>query len=283
LKILFCGIFAAFICCAGVTPQEKTDAPQRKIPLLISDHHADHALWLLRQTGAGGAGVSLVVLDAHADTAANPDRRVIQEFIRARQYEQADCLIKNHNWIHPLAPRPIDTLVWISKISGFPDTNRLGGFMKSTAFWDMETARCVTLDELDTVSVKNDTLVVSIDLDFFYNENYTPNDIPSVFDKLFEFSVNRNANVFWAVCISLAWLPDVDYGWQLLEQSLAWLISKNAFAAPLITVFTSNRYDTSRKAESFRAGGTAPPSFYLKEDTMPGHIKRLFGEMAPEE
>ncbi|MDR1106016.1 MAG: hypothetical protein LBL44_06640, partial [Treponema sp.] len=40
------------------------------IPILISDHHADHAFWFLRN--AGNEDTDLLVLDAHADTEAHP-------------------------------------------------------------------------------------------------------------------------------------------------------------------------------------------------------------------
>ncbi|MDR1931834.1 MAG: hypothetical protein LBQ57_03315 [Spirochaetales bacterium] len=249
-------------------------AGQKKIPLLISDHHADHAVWIARQTGKQSA--ALLVVDAHADTAINNDRETVRAFINAGNYKNADTFIKNHNWIHPLTPAPLHSLAWINKISGVPDAARLAGFLKSTAAWNLKNIKCVNLDEIDSIPVGDGALFVSIDLDFFYYENYTPRDIPYVFDRLLDYSLKWKGDVFWALCTSLAWLPGVEYAWQLLEQSLMWLIPREEFTRPEVTLFTTNRYDTSRRAESFRMTGTEPPSLYLKEAAMPDALRDLF-------
>jgi hypothetical protein len=191
----------------------------------------------------------------------------------------ADELFQNHNWIHPLVPQPVDSLVWISGISGFPDNEKYGGFIKSTAGWPMKRRRCIILDELDTVSPDNNTLFISVDLDFFYNADYTPRDIPFVFDKLLDYSLGWAGNCIWAVCVSRAWLPGIEYAWELLEQSLAWLASRTEFDVPALTVFSGNRYDTSRKAESFRIMGMEPPGLYQKKDEMPDRVKQLLAEL----
>jgi hypothetical protein len=248
--------------------------PPEKIPILFSDHHADHALWLLKQ--AGGETASLVVVDAHADTAPNAGRGFIRYGIRQGWVD--DNLFQNHNWIDPLVPAPVDSLVWISEISGLPENEKYSGFIKSTAGWNIKR-RCITLDELGTVSPGNNTLFVSIDLDFFYHANSTPQDIPFVFDKLLDFSRRWPGKVIWAVCVSRAWLPAIEYAWELLEQSLAWLVSRTEFAVPVLTVFSSNRYDTSRRAEAFRIMGTEPPGLYQKEDEMPDRVRELLAEL----
>jgi hypothetical protein len=242
-----------------------------KIPVLLSDHHADHAAWLLGQEGA--EKVSLIVVDAHADTAPNAARDRIRREIR--EGRASDELFQNHNWIEPLVPLPVDSLVWISAISGFPDNEKYSGFIKSTAGWDIPR-RCVTLDELDTLTPGGGALFVSIDLDFFYNDNRTPGDIPFVLDRLLDFSRRWTGKVIWAFCVSRAWLPNTEYAWELLEESLAWLSARTGFKPPEFTVFSTDRRDSSRQAEYYRSLGTEPPSLYQMEDEMPDRLRRLW-------
>jgi hypothetical protein len=267
-------LFVFLFLCA---PSAEADSAPGKIPILFSDHHADHAIWLLEQ--AGGEQVSLIVIDAHADTSLNDGRDRIRAYIRQGYYREADVLFHNHDWIHPLAPRPVDSLVWIGGLSGFPDTAKYQGFAKSTAGWDIQERRCITLDELGALSPGGNTLFVSIDLDFFYNDNCAPQDIPFVFDRLLDFSLRWTGKVVWAVCVSRAWLPAIEYAWELLEQSLAWLARRAEFAAPALTVFGKARYDTSRRAAAFRSMGIEAPGLYQKEKEMPERIRQLLEEL----
>jgi hypothetical protein len=133
-----------------------------------------------------------------------------------------------------------------------------------------------------SVPLKDGPLFVSIDLDFFYSEDYTPADIPPVFNALFDFSMDfagRGHPVFWAVCLSRPWLPDDAYAWELLAQSLAWFLTRPEFAPPEITIFSAYRFDQSRRAESFRMTGVEPPNFYRKENEAPAHVKKLLDEI----
>jgi hypothetical protein len=251
---------------------------EAKIPLLISDHHGDHALWLYRRVGR--EKTDMILLDAHGDAEKNPRYRIIRESF-ASDPEGANRFIGNHNWIHPLSPAPLDSLLWISKISQVPETPRVRGFLGSTSSWGMGRAACINLNELG-FSGPGDVftnLFVSIDLDFFYAEDYTPLHIPGVFEKLMEYSLGRKGKVLWAICLSRAWLPGDDYAWELLEQSLRWLIPHGEFEAPEISLFSSRRHDTSRKAEAYRAEGEEPPGFYRREDVMPDSVRGLFLEL----
>jgi hypothetical protein len=168
--------------------------------------------------------------------------------------------------------------LWISGILGFPDSERYGGFIKSTAGWNINR-RCITLDELDTVSPGGSVLFVSIDLDFFYSNTHTPRDIPPVFDRLLDFSLRWPGDTVWAVCVSRAWLPGAEYAWEVLEQSLAWLASKTEFASPELTLFSADRRDTSRRARAFGSMGIRPPGLYQKAEEMPVRIRRLLAEL----
>jgi hypothetical protein len=139
------------------------------------------------------------------------------------------------------------------------------------------------MDELDTVSPGGNTLFVSIDLDFFYNGNCAPPDIPFVFDRLLDFSLRWTGKVVWAVCVSRAWLPTAEYAWELLEQSLVWLARRTEFAAPELTVFSKARYDTSRRAAFFRAMGTEPPGLYRKEGELPERLGQMLEKLSGRE
>lgn len=269
--------FAVFFLLAGFAAAQGFDGA-KKIPLLISDHHGDHALWLYRLTGY--EKTDMLLLDAHGDAEKNPQYQMIREFL-ASDAGEADRLIGNHNWIHPLSPAPLASILWVSKISQAPETPRVRGFLGSTASWGIENAACVNLNELrfsgpEDVSAN---LFVSIDLDFFYAEDYTPRRVPEVFEKLREYSSGRKGRVLWAICISRAWLPDDDYAWELLEESLRWFITRAEFEAPEISLFSSRRHDTSRKAEAFRSEGSEPPGFYRKEDAAPDSVRSLFLEL----
>jgi hypothetical protein len=261
-------------CAFPAAAQDRAD--RGKIPILISDHHADHALWLFRRLGY--EDTDIVVLDAHADTEANPERETIRELLAAGDYGRADSFIKNHNWIHPLIPGPVNSLVWINRISGFPGGEKVRGFVSSTRSWDIRTDY-INAEELETLPQRDRALFVSIDLDFFYSEDYTSRDIPLVFDRLWNYSSGRNGTVLWALCLSRPWLPSDEYAWELLEQSLRWLLPRSAFETPEVRVFNSYRYDTSRKALAFRAEGMEPPGFYLRENAAPGIIKDLFSAL----
>jgi hypothetical protein len=250
----------------------------KKIPLLISDHHGDHALWLYRQ--GGYEKKDMILLDAHGDAERNPQYHVIRESF-GWDAGEADRHIGNHNWIHPLSPAPLDSLLWISKISQSPEPQRALGFLRSAASWGMGKAGCINLNELE-FSGQGDSaasLFVSIDLDFFYAEDYTPSRVPEVFEKLWEYSRGRTGRVLWAICLSRAWLPDDDYAWELLEQSLKWLIPRTEFEVPEISLFSSRRYDMSRRAEAFRAEGREPPGFYQREADMPDSVRTLLLEI----
>jgi hypothetical protein len=269
-----------FLCACALWAEES--AAQTKIPLLLSDHHADHAVWLLEQLRrAEGESVSLVVVDAHADTAANSGGDRIRDAVRRGRFREADDLFHNHDWIEPLAPRPVSSLVWISGVSGFPGNDRYGGFVRSTAGWDIPR-RCVTLDEIGAASGGDDAggvLFVSVDLDFFYGR-HTAGDIPFALDALLDFSLRRGGKVLWAFCVSRAWLPSAEYAWELLEESLVWLSSRTEFAAPELTLFSVRRRDTSRRAEFFRSMGTEMPGLFQKEDEAPERIRRLLAALA---
>jgi hypothetical protein len=270
----------ALVMCAFPAAAETTAAADRagrgKIPILISDHHADHAFWFLRN--AGNEDTDLLVLDAHADTEAHPEREAIRALAARADYKGAGSLFKNHNWIHPFTPWPVVSIVWISRITGLPGGERVRGFLSSTRSWGVKTGY-INVDELETLPAGDRALFVSIDLDFFYNEDYTPRDIPRVFDRLWDYSSKRKGTVLWAVCLSRAWLPDDEYAWELFEQSLRWLLRQSAFEAPEVSVFTSRRYDTSRKAAAFRAEGTEPPGFYRREDAAPRVIRELLAAL----
>jgi hypothetical protein len=227
-----------------------------------------------------GEGASLIVVDAHADTAPNDGRDRIRDYVRRGRGREVDALFHNHDWIHPLVPRPVNSLVWISGLSGFPNTEKYRGFIKSSAGWDLRERRCISLDELDTVSPGGGVLYISIDLDFFYNDTCMAGDIPFVFDRLLDFSLSWPGKVVWAVCVSRAWLPAAEYAWELFEQSLAWLVRRSEFAPPAYTVFSKARYDTSRRAAAFRAMGMEAPGLYRKEDEAPDRVKRLLEELS---
>jgi hypothetical protein len=246
------------------------------IPLLISDNHADHMAWLLRRTGA--VPVSMLVLDAHADTALNDNWSAIRDLAAGNNIDQADTLAHNHNWIHPLTPFPVVSLAWISILSGSPRQDKWRGFVSSTAKWQIRDIRALSLEQIRSLALGDETLFISIDLDFFYSENYTPADIPFVFDTLFHLSLDRFSQdrpVLWAVCLSRPWLPSDEYAWALLAESLRWFTAKPEFGIPEITLFNTYRFDQSSKARAFRSMGMEPPNFYLKENESPPVIKEL--------
>jgi hypothetical protein len=208
----------------------------------------------------------MVVLDAHADTAKNnpPD------------------VPGNHNWISPLYPIPLKSLIFINTIKGTPGKVISIFFYSSVSRWGAGdpplNALAISLDSLvHNVLPATDglSLFISIDLDFFYADTYTPADIPAVFDALFEYSSRWQGKVIWALALSRPWLPDDEYAWELLRQSLHWFSCKSEFAPPELTLFTVQREDTSAKARAYREMGLAVPSFYGRENEMPADIRDL--------
>jgi hypothetical protein len=264
-------VFLVFILLyAGAFPagaQPVFPAEGEKIPLLISDHHADHGPFMLRHFGTGpDKRVCMVVLDAHTDTVKNvsPD------------------IVGNHDWISPLYPVPLETLVWIYTVADFPRPGKERGFYQSVSEWGAGdpplNARVLSLSGIPLAALSASaglSLFVSIDLDFFSIENNTPADIPYVFDVLFDFASQWQGKVVYAVALSRPWLPDDGYAWELLRQSLRWFSGKTEFASPGITLFSVQRKDSSAKARAYRETGLAVPSFYGKENEMPEDVRDL--------
>ena len=259
-------------------------AQERTIPLLISDHHADHMEFFFSY--GMNTSATMIVLDAHTDTVANNQRDTIRDFASAGDFSKAGELAGNHNWIDPLAPFPLKALIWISTIQGYPRSDKLSGFQKSMTSWDEQIpAIFMSVEELKVFKIpesnqhpESKTLFISIDLDFFYSEDYGPHNISAVFDTLFTFSSNWNGFVVWAISLSRPWLPYDNYAWELLAQSLSWLLYHQEFQAPKITLFNSPRIDTSFNAQAFRAEGKEIP--VLQEENVPKQIKEFLRELS---
>jgi hypothetical protein len=252
-----------------VGAQSVSAGDREKIPLLISDHHADHGPFMLRHFGVDpDGGVCMVVLDAHTDTVKNDSPPVSG----------------NHNWICPLYPFPLESLVWIHTIAGSPNSRsgKVRDFYLSVSEWGAGSpplnALALSLDQISHIvpSSAGQSLFISIDLDFFSIENNIPADIPLVFDTLFNFASRWQGKVMYALALSRPWLPDDEYAWELLRQSLRWFSGKTEFASPEITLFTVQREDTSAKARAYREMGLTIPSFYGRENEMPDDIRDLF-------
>ena len=251
---------------------ESSAADNRTIPLLISEHHADHMEFFFRH--GAGTSAAMIVLDAHADTVANEESNLIRNLSAAGSFTRAGELAGNHNWIHPLAPSPLGSLYWISTLRGPPRSGKQYGFLNSVSKWNKKIpAVFLSVDELRFLEIAVDTLFVSVDLDFFYSENHGPEDVPAILDSLFSISSRRQGPVIWAVCLSRPWLPDDHYAWALLERTLYWLRSHPEFNAPEISLFDDCRTDTSLKAQAYRAEGKEPP--FLREKDAPEYIKTL--------
>jgi hypothetical protein len=261
---------------AGTLPagaQSVSAGGREKIPLLISDHHADHGPFMLRHFGIEpDSSVCMVVLDAHTDTVRN----------------DSPLVSGNHNWICPLYPFPLKSLIWIHSIAGFPSSNsgKSRGFYLSVAEWGAGdpplNARALSLDSVSHIllsATAGQSLFISIDLDFFCIENNTPADIPLVFDTLFDFASRWQGRVIYALALSRLWLPDDEYAWELLRQSLRWFSGKTEFAPPEITLFTVQREDSSAKARAYREMGLTIPSFYGRENETPDDIRDLFEKL----
>jgi len=251
-------------------------AGREKIPLLISEHHADHMEFFFRH--GNNTSAAMIVLDAHADTVENEQGDLIRSLATEGHFSRAGELAGNHDWIQPLAPSPLETLAWISAINGSPRNDRLEGFLKTTSAWNGNIQIVFfSLEELRFLSIAEETLFISIDLDFFYNRDHGPEDVPAVLNSVFSFSSRRRGPVVWGICLSRPWLPDDSYAWTLLEKTLSWLCSRPEFNSPEITLFNSRRIDTSRTARTIRAEGGEVPM--LRETDTPEHIKALIREL----
>jgi hypothetical protein len=258
MRILF--VVFSFLCMSAV-------AQEKRIPIIISEHHADHLDFFLQNRSAARQNALLVVLDAHADTVLNENHR-----------EPAG----NHNWIHPLSPM-LERLVWINVIQGFPRNDRLEGFYRSFNAWNSSTRASVlsvnelNFSEITETETSAKTLFVSVDLDFFYYEGQGPQDVASVLNALFAFSSRWRGPVVWGICLSRPWLPDDGYAWDLLELSLVWLRGRPEFSPVAATLFTSRRVDTSNRAMEYRLQGREIPA--LREIDTPAQIKGILREL----
>jgi hypothetical protein len=263
------------------------DAAQSKIPLLLSESHADHFNFLFERCGA--TPVAMIALDAHADTVANDNYDEIRRLAFNGEYEKADLLLSNHDWIHPLYPLPVTNITWISKMRGAPNTEKLNGFYKSISRWDASHLRAhlrvMSVEVLSLYKLRDETLFVSIDLDFFYSEDHSVDHIPRVLDALFVLSRDyqaRGQTVVWAICLSRPWLPSDNYAWTLLETTLHWLAKnkREVFEDAVVTLFNKPRFDQTQRAKSLRAQGKPVPDFYHKEAEAPQTVKDLLRYVA---
>jgi hypothetical protein len=271
-SVYLCGLIFFFI----TFPLTAVLSAQEKIPLLISEHHADHMEFFPRHGKKLPA--AMIVLDAHADTVANENSTVIQRHFATGAYQRAGTLAGNHNWIHPLVPDPVKSLVWINAINGSPRGDRLEGFIRSTSAWNSGIRIIASsIEELRFLDITGEVLFISVDLDFFYYRDHGPEDIPAVLNALFSFASRWQGPVVCAICLSRPWLPDDAYAWTLLERSLQWLSARPEFSAPELTLFNSRRVDSSRTAQAIRAEGREPPQ--LREADAPAHIKTLLREL----
>jgi hypothetical protein len=247
-----------------------------KIPLLISEHHADHMEFFARHGGKVPA--AMLVLDAHADTVENEQSELIRQLFSTRSFKQASMLVGNHNWIHPLVSNPLVALVWINVIHGLSYGDRVDGFFRTTSAWKTNIQIVSTsVEGLRFLEITGETLFISIDLDFFYYKDHGPEDVPAVLNSLFSFSLRWQGPVVWAICLSRPWLPDDLYAWTLLEKSLYWLSSHHEFNAPEVTLFNSQRIDTSRTVQTILAEGKEVP--VLRETDTPERVKTLIREL----
>jgi hypothetical protein len=275
--------FVFFALLVFFSPRIAAQDGQEKIPLLISDHHADHAPWLLER--ARGDKTRLVLVDAHTDSARSANAHSIKALIASGDYQAASPLFNNHDWIHPLASSPLESFTWIYGMAGYPVSSKIRGFMESTASWGIK-ADSLSLTEFlaarqnGRVGARDDAILfVSIDLDFFYQEDYSPRALPFVFDSLLEYSLLSKQKVLWAVCLSYAWLPS-QYAMELLQAALEWFLSKDAFSAPAVTLFSAQRRDTSAAAEAYRAEGKEPPA--LTRGALPSAVMELLQKLTRE-
>jgi hypothetical protein len=260
-------------------------AQDKTINVMISEHHVDHLGFFFRYGERYSVAyksprpsATMIVLDAHADTVKNERAGFIRQYAAAREFGLTVENAGNHNWIQPLAPVPLVELAWISTLHGRPRADKLQGFEKSVATWgERVNAYSLSVEELSDREVPQRTLFISVDLDFFYIDYHSPRDVPAVLDALFDFSSRSQHPVVWAFCLSRPWLPDDDYAWALLEQTLRWLNSHPEFRAPEITLFEGSRFDTSHTAQAFRAEGREMP--FLKERDAPEQIKALLWEL----
>ena len=251
-----------------------------RIPLLISEHHADHMEFFFRYGYADfneSEKAAMIVLDAHADTVINEEIGLIRNHVGVN-ISRAVRFTGNHNWIYPIAPC-LGTLAWIGTMRGPPHSGKLEGFLKTTAAWNVPIRTVFTsVEELRFIEMAEKKLFISVDLDFFYSGSNGPDDIPLVLDMLFSFSSRWQGPVAWAICLSRPWLPDDGYAWTLLERTLHWLDSRPEFLPPKIVLFTSSIVDTSMMAQAYRAESKEPPA--LREADTPEHIKTLLQKLA---
>jgi hypothetical protein len=253
---------------------------QERIPLLISEHHADHMEFFFRHGIARDTSVpaAMIVLDAHTDTIENEQSSLIKKLAAGGSFSRAGEHTGNHNWIHPLAHVPLVSLAWISVIHGTPRNNKQESFFRTTSAWNSRIQTyCISVEELRFLNIAGETLFISVDLDFFYSEDHGPEDIPAVLNSLFSFSSRWHGPIVWAICLSRPWLPDDAYAWTLLDWCLHWLSFRPEFNAPELTLFNSRRVDTSRTAQAIRAEGREVPM--LRETDAPVHIKALLREL----
>jgi len=252
----------------------------KTIPLLISEHHADHMEYFFR-CGVG-TSAAMILLDAHADTGYNKNSKLIRASVSSGDLSNIGSLAGNHNWIHPLAPSPLGSLIWVNTIAKSSSDSNQNNSANSTLIWGKDAIGTVaiSLKDLSSLEISSATLFISIDLDFFYSENISENDIPEVFGTLFSISSQwlESGSVVWAICLSRPWLPDVSYAWLLLEKALFWLCSRSEFHdIEIIDLFDSNRIDTSNLARAYSVKGMKMP--VLHEADTPESIKELIREL----
>jgi hypothetical protein len=239
------------------------------LPIYIEDSHAGSFYWLAERLDLD-EDHTLVHFDAHSDASAIFDSDKLRERLRrvASVEERRELLdrwrkagtVQCFNWIEPLIPSPITSVIWVrdrtvakdrSRILQKEATEQFDGHLEAaprTAGSYRGRCRVVGLDRLRAQLGETQPVVITIDLDYF--ADMPANRRAAEFERVWKFVTGcRNLRAV-TIALSRPYLKSDEQANDLLRLAMA-----AALSLPTATIqfepFARVGNDRSERARDF--------------------------------
>src|SRR5215467_14358012 len=228
-----------FCIAALLVTLEATSARANALPIYIEDNHAGTFYWLA-QTIDLDQPCTLILFDAHSDASGifdsdkirNALRNVASVEVRRKLLDRwrREGAVQCFNWIEPLMPAPIAKVVWVpaEKLSAVEIRKRT---QQATALLDghleaaprksgslRESYIVSDLDSLEGHLNPNQSLIVTIDLDYFAGLPAAEQE--TGFARIWNFVIERPNLCSITFAISRPYLKDEEEAYRLLKLAL---------------------------------------------------------------
>ncbi len=253
------------------------------LPVYVEDNHAG-AFYFLAEELELEEQFTLVLIDAHSDASAAPDSDLIRTGVR-RVRSEADRSarlsewrqtgrIQANDWIEPLMPRPIARVLWVAgqeldaekrKVLEDEAHRHLDGRLEGEGreAGSLRGRFAVTdLVTLPTLLEEDDSLVVSLDLDFF--TGMAEAEFEDAWERVWGSILSLPRLQALTIAVSRPWLRDDAEAERLLGRAIEAVCAVEN-AELRFEPFASCGPDRTRRAKEFYAEGRQPPRLALDD------------------